>query len=333
MSEVPAEQLGHVPVLAREVLELLAPAAGECALDATAGLGGHAAQIAARLGPTGTLILNDFDPANLDRAAAAVGALPDPPRVVRLRGNFAEAPRKLVEMGLAADVVLADLGFSSNQVDDAARGFSFMRDGPLDMRLDPSAPLTAAELVNTLPERELGEILRDLGEDPHWRRITQKIIAERARGPISTTSALAAIVRSAAGPAGPSRINPATRAFQALRIAVNDELGNLRSLLESVSRAASILRTARSAAPAWLKLGARIGIIAFHSLEDRLVKNAFAELASRGEARLENRKPIEASEQEQRDNPRARSAKLRVVRFAGGPPPPVDNEGRSQRVV
>lgn len=316
-------ELGHIPVLPAEVEALLAPAPGSVYLDCTAGLGGHARRIAPLVGPSGTVILNDLDPANLSRARTLVENTPDPPRLVTLQGNFADAPRKLAQLGLAADMVLADLGFSSTQVEDAQRGLSFMRDGPLDMRFDPSGPLTAAQLVNTLPEAELAEIIRDLGEERQWRRITQRIIDERARSPISTTSRLASIVRDVLGGKGHDRIDPATRTFQALRIAVNDELGSLRSLLESVARTAALLAGAspRSGTAHWLAPGARVAIISFHSLEDRLVKQTFSELAHRGIARSLTNKPQEATPEEQATNPRSRSAKIRAIRLT------VDNAG------
>lgn len=315
-----------MPVLVREILELLAPGPGQTLLDCTAGLGGHAASIAPALGPTGTVVLNDQDPGMLARAAARVRAEAgagaggvaggEGPRVVEMRGNFADAPRRMLELGLRADLVLADLGFSSAQMDDGSRGLSFNREGPLDMRLDPSGPVTAAHLVNTLPEQELGEIIRDLGEENRWRALARKLVDERRAGPIDTTLRLASIVRSVVGRRGGERIDPATRTFQALRIAVNDELGSLRSLLESVERTAAGL-AGTSGSPGrsgvWLGSRARVAIISFHSLEDRLVKRSFAELGTRGQARVLTRKPVEASESEQERNPRSRSARLRVV--------------------
>lgn len=303
----------HIPVLAGPVLELLAPAAGEVYVDCTAGRGGHARAAAARLGPEGTVVLNDLDAGNLDAAAAYVrdGFAG---RVEAVRGNFADLPRTLGAMGLRADVVLADLGFASNQVDDAARGFSFRADGPLDMRLDGSAPITAAELVNTLSERELAEQIGRLGEERNARRVARKIVEARGESPIETTGRLARVVRSAfpdrAGP-GP-RIDPATRTFQALRILTNDELGSLASLLGAVARGAE------SAGEGWLGRGARIGMIAFHSLEDRPVKKAFADLERRGLAEAVARGVVTAGEDEIEANRRARSAKLRVIRLTGG---------------
>jgi 16S rRNA (cytosine1402-N4)-methyltransferase len=293
-----------------EVVRLLDPREGDTVVDCTAGLGGHAAALAERLGHGGTMVLNDLDPGLLARAEARVRALPDPPRVLAWRGNYADVPRRLAAEGLPADVVLADLGFASTQVEDAERGFSFMRDGPLDMRLDPSSGVSAADLVNTLSERELGEILRDFGEERAWGRIAQKLVAERKSSPISTTGRLASIVRSVLGPrTDAARIDPATRTFQALRIAVNDEIGCLRSLLESVSRSAAM-------GGGWLKKGARVGVIAFHSLEDRLVKEIFNDLVKRGLARPVGGRPVAASAEEVGRNPRARSAKLRTVRLA-----------------
>ena len=336
--EVAPPAPGHVPVLLREVVALLSPQPGETVVDCTAGLGGHAAALAPCVGPTGRIVLNDLDPTNLARAGAVVRSAPDAPSVTTVRGNFAELPRRLVELGLAADAVLLDLGFASSQMDDASRGFSFMRDGPLDMRLDPDAPVTAARLVNTLPEGELAEILRDFGEERQARRIASKLVAERALAPIETTGRLAKVVSDALGgsgrahsrPSGPSpggppggppgrpsgRIHPATRTFQALRIAVNDELGALRSLLESVTRVASGPGIAPGGS--WLARsgrGVRIVVISFHSLEDRLVKHAFAELVHRGLGEHLAKHPVAPSPDEQRLNPRSRSAKLRAVRL------------------
>ncbi|HYE01867.1 MAG TPA: 16S rRNA (cytosine(1402)-N(4))-methyltransferase RsmH [Phycisphaerales bacterium] len=311
----------HLPVLRAETLDLLAPRPGETALDCTAGLGGHAAELARRLGPSGTLVLCDLDPGNLEQARARVLGTAEPPRVVVLRGSFAEAPRRLVEQGLRADVVLADLGFSSNQVESAERGLSFQRDGPLDMRLDPSGPLTAADLVNTAPASELAQIIRELGEERHARAVAEKIVRERRAGPIQTTARLAALVRSVVGKysgGAPAGIDHATRTFQALRLAVNDELGHLRALLDSLERAA---RTSGDpeAAPSWLAPGARVAIISFHSLEDRPVKQAFARLVEAGSAEPLTRRPVTASDAERLENPRSRSAKLRALRLVPSP--------------
>jgi 16S rRNA (cytosine1402-N4)-methyltransferase len=307
---VPVEP-GHIPVLVDGVLSVLAPGAGETCLDCTAGLGGHAAAIAPPLGPRGTLVLNDADPANLVRARARVEGAAAGPRVVAMQGNFAEAPRRIHEQGLTANLVLADLGFSSNQVEDAGRGFSFSRDGPLDMRLDPTLPVTAAELVASLPEAELVRIIRDYGEDRDAPRIARKLVEARRAGPISTTGQLAHLIRQA-GSRRPHRdsIDPATRTFQALRIAVNDELGSLESLLDWVRRGAG-------QAGGWLSPGARIAMISFHSLEDRPIKRVFAGLVNQGLATALTKRPIEADESEVARNPRSRSARLRAIRIGG----------------
>ncbi len=304
----------HIPVLLEAVLRTLAPRPGETVLDCTAGLGGHAAAMAERIGPTGTLLLLDIDQGNLRRAEARVRAIAMPPRVIAVHAPFSAAARLAQEHGLVVDVLLADLGFSSNQISDSLRGFSFQREGPLDMRLDPSSPVTAAELVNTLPERELARIIHDYGEDRSAGRIAAAIFRARSSRPITTTAQLAAIVHGVAGrPGGKSPIDPATRTFQALRIAVNDELGHLDALLSSIHRAGEVGRTT------WLRTGpdggARIGIIAFHSLEDRPVKQVFAGLISAGRAVAIERGAIQADDAETAHNPRARSAKLRVIRL------------------
>ncbi len=333
---------GHIPVLPAEVVELLDLQPGQVAVDCTAGRGGHAMLLAEQVGASGTVVINDVDPANLAASAARLASLPSPPKVIEIRGNFVDLPRRLADLGLAADAILADLGFASSQMADPARGLSFMRDGPLDMRLDPTGPLTAANLVNTLSEDELAEIIRDYGEDRMSRRIAQKLVAARATRPIETTLRLASVVRSAFGihdpredgqigeqPPGGSRpvfrkrpgerIDPATRTFQALRIAVNDELGALRSLLESITRAAAAL-VLPSKPPTWLAPGARVAIISFHSLEDRLVKQRFAELCDRGVATPLTKKPVEATDNEAARNPRSRSAKLRVIQLGARNP-------------
>ncbi len=306
----------HIPVLMDAVLRTLDPRPGDTVLDCTAGLGGHAEAMARRIGPTGTLVLFDVDASNLSRASQRVLALPEPPRVIALHSAFSAAARLAQEHELIVDVLLADLGFSSNQISDTARGFSFQREGPLDMRLDPSSPISAADLVNTLPERELARIIFEYGEDPAARRIASAIVRARAAGPLTTTSQLAATVHGVAGkPGGRSPIDPATKTFQAFRIAVNDELGHLDALLSSIRRAAEIGRTT------WLRnepgRGARIGIISFHSLEDRPVKRVFSSLSAAGLATAIERGAIQADEAELAANPRARSAKLRAVRLGG----------------
>ena len=304
--------LSHVPVMLDQVLGLLDPQPGETYLDCTAGLGGHAAAIAERVGPTGTVILNDLDQGNLDRAAERVRAVDvgvGGPTVHAWQGGFAEAPGRAAREGIRVDMVLADLGFASTQIDDPERGLSFRADGPLDMRFDLSGPVTAADLVNEADEDELARILREYGEEKMARRIARKLVESRESGPIRTTSRLAEVVRGAAG-SRRGRIDPATKSFQALRIAVNDELGQLDALLKAIRRGAD--------GAGWLAPHARVAILAFHSLEDRSVKQAFAELDGQGLARRLTRKPITGSDAEIEKNRRARSARLRAIRLTGG---------------
>ncbi|MFW6336032.1 MAG: 16S rRNA (cytosine(1402)-N(4))-methyltransferase RsmH [Phycisphaeraceae bacterium] len=303
-----------MPVLREAVLGWLAPMAGGVMLDATLGLGGHAGAMLPLLGPGGTLVGLDRDAGQiaLARERLAEPAERHGVRLELVHGDFAEARDVLHGMDLRADRVLADLGFASNQVDDAARGLSFQREGPLDMRLDPTRGPTAAELVAKLGERELADVLFELGEERLSRRIARKIVERRGSEPIQTTRQLASLVRSAygsgSGPRGRrQRIDPATRTFQALRIAVNDELASLDRLLRDV--------------PTLVSAEARVGVISFHSLEDRRVKRAFAEWEERGMGKRATRKPVTAEAAEARDNPRSRSAKLRVFTFAAASGP------------
>jgi len=313
---------GHIPVLLAETLRALAPAPGETVVDCTAGLGGHARALSEAIGAAGVLVLNDVDEGNLSRASRRVreGLGEGVPRIVEVCGNFSSIARCVAAQGLRAGVVLADLGFSSSQMDDASRGFSFMRDGPLDMRLarregsgtaGSGIELTpsAAELVASLPESELARIIREYGEERNASGIARKIAGARRENPITTTLELARIVRSAAGRAAPGGIDPATRTFQAIRIAVNDELGNLDALLHAVQGGMG-----SPARPDWLSSDARIGIISFHSLEDRPVKRMFASLVEAGVAEDVTGGFVGPSESEIGSNPRSRSAKLRVVK-------------------
>lgn len=318
-----SDPLPHIPVLPDEIIQLLEPQPGQIFADCTAGLGGHACLIADQIGPSGTIILNDMDQSNLTRAEAAVRPRlnpenPDSAKIISIQGNFAQLPSELAKRGIAPDMILADLGFASSQVDDPSRGLSFRNGGPLDMRLDQSAPIDAAELVNTLPERELFILIKEFGEEKFAKRIASKIVEARALTPIQTTDQLADLIRSAVpytrGPK--SSIHPATRTFQALRIAVNDELGSLDSLLRSISIGAKKVQQGEAG---WLKDGTRIAIIAFHSLEDRPVKQSFARMNSDELVELITRKPIGASEQEIGTNPRSRSAKLRACRVLSSP--------------
>jgi 16S rRNA (cytosine1402-N4)-methyltransferase len=276
-------------------------------LDCTLGRGGHAAHIIPRLGPGGHYLGTDLDPGNLAYARERLAPLAEQHGVTLHLANtsFAAAENALRQADLdSVDVILADLGFASNQVDDPERGLSFKHDGPLDMRLDPNGPTTAADLVNRLGETELADILFRFGDERLSRRIARKIVQARADQPITTTQALAEICRRAYGPKGnprnSSRIDPATRSFQALRIAVNGELEALDMLLKRLHNL--------------LAEDGLVGIISFHSLEDRLVKRAFQEAEKQGTLKRVTRKPVTATPEEEHHNPRSRSAKLRVAK-------------------
>jgi len=302
----------HIPVLSRQVLELLEPNEGDVYVDATAGLGGHAAMVAERIGSSGTVVLNDLDAGNLERAEARLRESGYQGEVRAIHGSFADLPRRLEEMGLRADAVLADLGFASNQVDDPERGLTFRGDGPLDMRLDRSRGITAAEVVNEFDEQELADLIYQYGEERASRRIAGAIVRRRQEKPFETTGDLADVVRRAAGPPpkGRKRIDRATRTFQAIRIAVNGELDALETLLVQIERGAR----ERFDRETWLRPGARVGVISFHSLEDRPVKRAFVGMASEGLVERVTRKPAVADESEASVNPRSRSAKFRVIK-------------------
>lgn len=305
-TEHQADLPDHIPVLPEETLEALAPQPGETYVDLTTGLGGHAILAAAQIGPDGVLVLNDTDRTMLDRAIARVREAcgQQSPRIETVHGNFSRISGVLAERGLRANAVLADLGFSSAQMDDGSRGFSFRREGPLDMRLDGRSPISAAELVAESEERELRDILKRYGEEPMAAAIARKIVETRAEYPILTTGDLANLVRDVTRcrRRGSSTTDPATRTFQALRIAVNDELGSLERLLGQLGRGT------------WLAPGCRFAAISFHSLEDRIVKRAFAEAVSSGGFEFVVRHPVEAGEAEINQNRRSRSAKLRCVR-------------------
>ena len=305
---------GHIPVLFDEVMGVLNPSDGQVYVDLTAGRGGHAAAVASRVAPRGRVALFDLDQENLGYSSARVvresGITP-----VAIHGSFVSVGRELDAIGLRADLVLADLGFASTQVDDPERGLSFMREGPLDMRLDPTSGMSAEDLVATSSERDLADLIGRFGEEPLARKIAAKIAAARAVAPIKTTAQLADLVREAYGSrAHASRMHPATKTFQALRIAVNDEMGALDALLDSIRRAAERAKDGR---PTWLAPRARVAIIGFHSLEDRQVKQAFAEMRKSGLVTEIASGAIGPSESECAANPRARSAKLRAVMVDG----------------
>jgi 16S rRNA (cytosine1402-N4)-methyltransferase len=289
----------HVPVLPAEVLALAAPANGEVWVDCTLGGGGHTRLLAERVGPAGRVYAVEQDPAVLADTLPRLTGLP----VVPLDGNFEELPALLAEQGVTAvDGVLADLGVSSDQLDDPARGLSFMREGPLDMRLDPRRGPTAADLLRTMSERELAEVFFHYGEERFSRRVARRVVEARQREPLTTTTQLAELVRRCVpGPRGRKGIDPATRVFQALRIAVNDELGALERLLKAL--------------PGLVRPGGRAAIISFHSLEDRRVKQAFRDPAVWS---VVTKKPVTAGDEEVARNPRSRSAKLRVARRVAG---------------
>jgi 16S rRNA (cytosine1402-N4)-methyltransferase len=284
----------HVPVLLKEAIDFLAVRRGGTYIDATVGLGGHSCEIAKRLGAPGHLIGLDKDPAALAIARAKLAG-EDFPQVTLMQCSFAEVGKRF--SSAFADGLLADIGVSSLQLDDAARGFSFQADGPLDMRMDPRSERTAEQVVNHLDERQLADVIYEFGEERRSRRIARAIVRSR---PIRSTAHLADVISAAARSMKPERIHPATRTFQALRIFVNRELDDLRALLE--------------AAPRILKPGGRVVVISFHSLEDRIVKDAFREGAIKDKHfRVLTKKPVTATELESDRNPRARSAKLRAA--------------------
>jgi 16S rRNA (cytosine1402-N4)-methyltransferase len=278
-----------------EVAWLLRPRQGGWVIDGTVGMGGHATAILERSGADVRLLGLDVDPVALERAGESLARFGDRARL--RRASFRDLAEVAADEGAGeARAILLDLGVSSYQLDEAGRGFSFLVDEPLDMRLDPSSPLTAAAVVNELAEADLARIIFEYGDERHARRIARAIVRRR---PLTTTGDLVAAVRVAVPRAAwPSRLHVATRTFQAIRMAVNDEPGALRQAL--------------SAAPALLAAGGRLGCIAFHSGEDRIVKQAFRTLARQGFAEVEP-SPLVPGDDEVRANPRARSAKLRVL--------------------
>jgi len=286
-------EVGHVPVLLKEAIDFLAVKRGGTYLDATVGLGGHSYEIAKRLGAPGHLIGFDKDPNALERAHEKLAALDEPSQITLIHGSFAEVGERVAPASL--DGLMADLGVSSLQLGNAARGFSFQAEGPLDMRMNPMSGDTAEQVVNHLDERELADVIYEFGEERRSRRIARAIVRSR---PISTTRQLVDVISAAARPMKHERIHPATRTFQALRIFVNRELDDLKALLEATPRV--------------LKPGGRLVVISFHSLEDRIVKDVLK--AGRGKYfRLLTKKPLTASEEEIDRNPRSRSAKMRAA--------------------
>ncbi|MFO0928694.1 MAG: 16S rRNA (cytosine(1402)-N(4))-methyltransferase RsmH [Gemmataceae bacterium] len=299
----------HVPVVLPEVIAALRPAPGGTVVDCTAGWAGHSRELLRCVGPTGRLIALDLDPDNLPRVAerlAEVGT-----SFVTRHANFAALPTVLAEEGIAAvDGILADLGMSSMQVDDAERGFSYARDGALDMRMDRSRGRTAAELLAAISPAELARALRELGDEPQAERLAPLIVEAARDGQLQRTADLSRLIQEAAGVTtwklhprpGKWNLHPAARTFQALRILVNRELANLEQLLR--------------VAPTLLRPGGVVAIISFHSGEDRLVKAAFRDGLRTGVYAAIADEPVRAGEGERMTNPRSRSAKLRWARTA-----------------
>lgn len=294
----------HLPVMVKELVELLSPKRGEVWVDATVGAGGHSLEVLKLIGEDGFLIGIDRDADALEVARRRLEGLKN----VRLvQANFSEIDEVVRKVGVQeVDGVIFDLGVSSLQIDSADRGFSFYLDGPLDMRMDRGSGLTAYDVVNSMSEEELKRIIAEYGEERYAALIARRIVLYRRRKEIRTTAELVDVIRSAL----PMRIqrkmgkHPARRVFQALRIYVNDEMGCLdRGIAGAVGL---------------LSVGGRMGVITFHSLEDRLVKRKFREFAAQGVVELLNRRVVKPSDEEVRSNRRARSAKLRGVKKVGG---------------
>lgn len=303
MAELPEH--GHEPVMVGEVLAALVPAAGQVVMDCTAGRGGHALEIAKRLSPGGMLVALDVDPENLKYARkrledAAIAEV----QIRTFHANFGEAVDVLEALGIAGvDGLLADFGVSTNQLLDAKHGLSFNAEAPLDMRLDPRVKKKASDLLAEWDEKQIADALFEYAQERFSYKIARKIVQTRATEPIRTTGQLARLVRSVV-PAKWGQIDPATRTFQALRMAVNLELESLQDFLASV--------------PQLLKPGGRASFLSFHSGEDRLVKQAVKGWEEAGRCEPLTKKPLEPSEMEMNRNPRSRSAKLRSVRWTGG---------------
>ena len=300
----------HRPILVAEILEALGPAPGLVAVDATLGFGGHAAELLPKLLPGGRLVGLDADPVELPKTEARLRAAGYGEDVLTVRrSSFAGLQKVLAGLGLpAVDLVLADLGVSSMQLDDPSRGFTFREDGPLDMRMNPARGLPARDLLARLPEERLATLLRENADEPHAAEIARALVAARERAPVATTLSLAAAVREGLASL-PERTraeegdDPVRRTFQALRIEVNDELGALGAFL--------------AALPFCLAPGGRVAILTFHSGEDRLVKKAFQAGAREGVLTSWSREPVRPGLEELRANPRARAAKLRTALRAG----------------
>ncbi len=296
------ERPEHLPALFSEVLEFLDCKPGQVYVDGTVGSGGHSRGILEKSSPTGKLIGLDWDEEALERARKNLS--PFGGRVELLKANFKDLRSVLDSLSIrGVDGILLDLGVSTEQLESRERGFSFRWDGPLDMRMNQETPITAQDLLQNLSPEEIGTLLKEYGEERWAHRITKNIVRQRQRAPIRTTRELAALIEKSVPPQH-RRIHPATRTFQALRISVNEELNNLKVFL--------------SQCPDLLNSGGRLGIISYHSLEDRIVKNYFQQWIPKGGEkgrgfRVLTRKPVVPSPGEVAQNPRARSAKMRVV--------------------
>lgn len=289
----------HIPVMVNEVLEYVRPAPGDVVVDCTLGLGGHARAILQRIGPEGRLIGIDRDACSLNAAKENLSAYQQQCDFVE--GDYRDIDQILARLNTTrVDRIFFDLGISSFQLNDAQRGFGFQRDGALDMRMDQNSYISAYDLVNSLSEKEIAGILKNFGQERWYNAIARKIVVQRSQRPIETTQELAALVLKAIPYRRQrTKIHPATRTFQAFRIAVNRELEALEAALDKCIDV--------------LKPGGRIGVIAFHSLEDRIVKNKFRAFAKAQKVTWVVKKPLQPSEEEIRQNPRARSARLRIA--------------------
>jgi len=287
----------HLPVMLNEVLDFLDLKSGDTVLDATLGGGGHSKEMLKKITPGGMLLAMDADPAAIDRARENFKDFTGSFKLVN--SNFRRLGEALDREGIdKVDAALFDIGISSYQMDEGARGFSIKNPGPLDMRMDPGQKISAKDLVNRLREEELSDIIKDLGEERFHRRIARAIVERRREKKIETTDDLASVIcRAVGGRRG--KLDPATRTFQAIRIAVNDELGALRGALEQIVDR--------------LKTGGRVAVISFHSLEDRIVKNKFKEYSAGGFIKILTKKPVRPTDAESTDNPRSRSGRLRVA--------------------
>jgi len=298
--------MSHIPVLSKEVIEILNPKPKEFIIDGTIGNGGHSVEILKKIGPKGKLLGVDWDKGAIERLNRdlKLQIYPNAANVILVNDNYANLPEILKEKKLEkADGLLLDLGFSSDQLETSGRGFSFLKDEPLDMRYCTSQIITdinAATILNSYSEKQLAKNFFQYGEERFSKRIAKKIIEERKKEPLKTTFDLVKIIKKAV-PKNyeKGRIHPATRIFQALRIYVNNELGNLSKILSKLEDI--------------LKPKGRAVIISYHSLEDRIVKQQFKLLEKEGKAKILTKKPIRASEEEIRQNPRSRSAKLRAI--------------------